>query len=112
MKQKIGLPTPQSNPQIMFEQVASLENQFKTAMMSSEKIAIAIEKLPSEYQGVLTLEMRKEGHSIMPSTLKMWPFDIGEQYWVICKNSIIDNKSEDETDEKEVALMVFNRTCY
>ena len=30
LKQKIVLPTPNSNPQIMFEQVASLENQFKT----------------------------------------------------------------------------------
>ena len=66
LKQAIGLPTPQSSPQIMFEQIASLENQFKTTMTSSEKIAIAIEKLPSEYQGVLTSEMSKEGHSIMP----------------------------------------------
>ena len=50
VKQKIGLPTPESNPQIMFEQIALLENQLKTMMTSSEKIAIAIEKLPSKYQ--------------------------------------------------------------
>ena len=48
LKQKIGLPMPDSNPQIMFEQIASLENQFKTPMSNSEKIAIAIEKLPPE----------------------------------------------------------------
>ena len=66
LKQKIGLPTLDSNPQIMFEQIASLENQFKTTMMSSEKIAIAIEKLPSEYQGVITSKMSKEGCSITP----------------------------------------------
>ena len=35
-------------------------------MMSSEKIAIAIKKLHSEYQGVPTSEMIKEGHSITP----------------------------------------------
>ena len=50
LKQKIGLPTPESNPQIMFEQIASLENQFKTMMMSSEKIPFGIKiiafKLP------------------------------------------------------------------
>ena len=66
LKQKIGLPTLDSNPQIMFEQIASLENQFKTTMMSREKIAIAIEKLPSEYQGVITSKMSKEGCSITP----------------------------------------------
>ena len=37
LKQKIGLPTPDSNPQIMFKQIASMENQFKTTMTSSEK---------------------------------------------------------------------------
>ena len=26
MKQKIGLPTPDSNPQIMFEQIASVQD--------------------------------------------------------------------------------------
>ena len=35
LKHKVGLPTPQSNPQIMIDQIASLENQFKTTMMSS-----------------------------------------------------------------------------
>ena len=66
LKQKIGLPTPKSNPQTMFEQIALLENQFKTTMTNSEKIAIVIDKLPSKYQGVLTSEMSKVGHSIMP----------------------------------------------
>ena len=66
LKQKIELPTPKSNPQTMFEQIALLENQFKTTMTNSEKIGIVIDKLPSKYQGVLTSEMSKEGHSIMP----------------------------------------------
>ena len=96
----------------MFEQIALLENQFKTTMMSSEKIAIAIEKLPSEYQGVLTLEMSKGGHSITPRHIE----DVTFQYWQVvygsyAKTAIIDNKSEDKMDEKEVTLMVFNRTC-
>ena len=113
LKHKIGLPTPQSNPQIMFEQIAPLENQFKTTMMSSEKIAIALEKLPSEYQSVLTLEMSKEGHRIIPRHIE----DVAFQYWrevysSYAKNTIIDSKSEDKTDEKEVALMAFNRTCH
>ena len=77
LKQKIGLPTPDSNPQIMFKQIESLENQFKTTMMSGEKIAITIKKLPSEYQGVLTSEMSKEGHSIMPKHIE----DVAFQYW-------------------------------
>ena len=66
LKQKIELPTPKSNPQTMFEQIALLENQFKTTMTNSEKIGIVIDKLLSKYQGVLTSEMSKEGHSIMP----------------------------------------------
>ena len=45
LKQKIGLPTPDSNPQIMFEQITSLKNQFKTTMMSSEELAITIKKI-------------------------------------------------------------------
>ena len=28
------------------------------------------------------------------------------------KNVIIDNKSEDKADEKEVTLMAFNGTCH
>ena len=39
-------------------------------MMSSENIAIAIEKLPSEYQSVLTSEMSKEGHSMTPKQIE------------------------------------------
>ena len=74
LKQKIRLPSPESNPQIMFEQIALLENQFKTMMTSSEKIVIAIEKLPFKYQGVLTSEMSKEGHSIMPRHIEYVPF--------------------------------------
>ena len=35
-------------------------------MTNSEKIAIAIKKLPPEYQGVLTPKMSKEGRSITP----------------------------------------------
>ena len=60
LKQRIGLQTPESNPQSLFEQMAALENQFKKRMDDSEKIAIAIEKLPVKYQPVLTTEMQKE----------------------------------------------------
>ena len=59
-KQQIGLQIPETNPQMMFEQIAELENQFKTPMSDREKIVIAIEKLPAEYQLVLNAEMRKE----------------------------------------------------
>ena len=72
LKQNIRLPTPESNPQIMFEQIASLDNQFKMVMTRSEKIAIATEKLPSEYQGVLTSEMSQAGQASHQGTLKMW----------------------------------------
>ena len=66
----------------MFEQIPSLENQFQTTMMSSEKIVIAIKKLPSKYQGILTSEMSKEGHSIMPRHIEDVAFFIGEWYTV------------------------------
>ena len=94
LKQKIRLPN-------MFEQIASLENQFKPTMMNSEKIAIVIDKLPSKYQGVLTLEMSKEGLSIMPRhiedvTLRCWRAVLGSYV----TNPVIDNKPEDKTDQK------------
>ena len=97
----------------MFEQIASSKNQFKTTMMSSEKIAIAIGKLASKYQGVLTLEMSKEGHSIMPRHIE----DVTFQYWravygSYVRNGVHDNKPEDETDEDEVTLVAFNGTCH
>ena len=60
LKQHIGLQTPKSNPQTMFEQNAALGNQFKTPMFNNEKIAVAIKKLPAEYQPVLTAEMRRK----------------------------------------------------
>ena len=58
LKQCIGLQTLESNPQSLFEQMAALENQFKKRMDDSEKITIAIEKLPVEYQPVLTMETK------------------------------------------------------
>ena len=66
LKQKIGLPMPDSNPQVMLEQIVLLENQFKTPMLDSEKNAIAIKKLLPEYQGMLTSKMSKEGRRITP----------------------------------------------
>ena len=48
-------------------------------MISSEKIAIAIKKLLSEYQGVLTSERSKEGCSITPKYIEDVAFDIGVQ---------------------------------
>ena len=39
-------------------------------MMNREKIAIAIEELPPEYQGVLTSQMSKEGRSITPKRIE------------------------------------------
>ena len=71
-----------------------------------------IDKLPSEYQGVLTSEMSNEGHSIMTRHIE----DVAFQYWTVVygsyvKNAVPDNKSEDKTDE-EVALMAFNGTCH
>ena len=113
LKQIIGLPSPQSNPPTMFEQIASLENQFKTTMMNSEKIAIAIDKLPSKYQGVLTSEMSKEGHSIMPRHIEDVAFQYRQAvYGSYGTNTVIDNKPDDKTDEKEVALVAFNGTCH
>ena len=96
----------------MFEQRALLVNQFKTPMLNSEKIAIGIKKLLPEYQGILTSEMSKEGRTITPKHIE----DVTFQYWRVvhgsyAKNAIIDEKTEEKLDNKEVALMVFNRTC-
>ena len=90
-----------------------MENQFKNPVMSSENIAIAIEKFPSEYQGVLTSEMSREGHSITPRHIE----DVAFQYWRVvygsyAKNTVINNKPNDKTYEKEVTLMAFNGTCH
>ena len=57
LKQCIGLQTLESNPESLFEHMAALENRFKKRMDDSEKIAIAIEKLPVQYEPVLTMEM-------------------------------------------------------
>ena len=112
LKQKIGFPTPDRNPQVMFEQIASLENRFKMLMLHSEKIAIAIKKLPPEYQAMLTSEMSKEGRRITPQHIE----DVVYQYWravhgSYAKNAIIDGKTEEKADDKEVVLMAFNGTC-
>ena len=50
-------------------------------MLDSEKIAIAIEKMLPEYQGVLTSKMSKEGRSITPRNIEdVAFFSTGEQY--------------------------------
>ena len=59
LKQYIGLQTLESNPQSLFEQIAALENQFKKRMDDSEKIAIAIEKLPVS---TTLCKCEKKGH--------------------------------------------------
>ena len=83
LQQQIGLKTLESNPQTMFEQIAALENQLKTPMSDSEKIAIGIKKFPAEYQPVLTVKMRKEGGMLMAShILRTLHFNIGGQYMV------------------------------
>ena len=98
----------------MFEQIASLENQFKTDMTNSEKIAIAIKKLPAKYQPVLTPEMCKEGSGITPMHIENVTF----QYWMsvydssYATNAMIDGTQEDKQNDKEVALKAFNGTCH
>ena len=82
LKQQTGLKTPESNPQTMFEQIAALENQFKTPMSDSEKIAIAIEKLPAEYQPVLIAEMRKEGSMLTATHIENTAFQYGIWFMV------------------------------
>ena len=113
LKQHIGLKTPENNPQTMCEQIAALENQFKTPMSDSKKIAIAIEKLPAEYQPVLSAEMRKGGGMLMASHIENTTF----QYWQsvhssYAKNMVINAaNSQDLESGKEVTLAVFNGTC-
>ena len=75
----------------MFEQIAALENQFNTPMSDSEKIVIAIKKLPTEYQPVHTAEMRMEGNMLMASHIENAAF----QYWQLvlglyAKNTVIN----------------------
>ena len=79
LKQKIALSNEQGNPQELFEQIAAIENQFKTEIPEVEKVAMAIEKLPAEYQSVLTAEMRKEGTGIMSSHIE----SAAVQHWMI-----------------------------
>ena len=109
LKQHIGLQTPESNPQSLFEQMAALENQFKKRMDDSEKITIAIEKLPVEYQPVLTMEMRKEGTLLMPQQIENATF---QHWWSVhgsyANNTVIDGLNKEEKDKgKELALAVF-----
>ena len=113
LKQYIGLQTPESNPQSLFEQMAALENQLKKRMDNNEKVTIAIEKLPVEYQPVLTVEMRKEGalvtaQHIKNATIQHW-WSIHGSY---ANNSVINGVSQDTKETgKELALVVFNGTC-
>ena len=82
-------------------------------MRNSKKIAIAIEKLPPQYQGILMSKMSKEGRSITPKHIK----DVAFRYWhavhgSYAKNAIIDGKTEENVDDNEIALMAFNGTCH
>ena len=104
------MQTPESNPQSLFEQMAALENQFKKTMDESEKITIAIEKLPVD---VLTAEMRKEGSLVTAQHIENAAF----QHWQsvhgsYANNSVIDGARQDTKEtRKEVALAAFNGSC-
>ena len=97
----------------MFEQIASLENQLKTNMSNSEKIAISIEELQPKYQLVLTAEMWKEGGSITATHIENVAFQYWRSVYRSCAMNVMIDGTQDDTDnDKEVALMVFNRTCH
>ena len=74
---------------------------------------IAIEKLPAEYQPVLTAKMRKEGSLLSASHIENTPF----QYWhsvhgLHAKNLVTDAaKKQDSESGIEVALAALNGTC-
>ena len=93
--------------------MAAVENQFKKTMDESEKVAIAIEKLPVEYQPMLTAEMRKEGSLVTAQHIENTAF---QHWWSVhgsyANNSVMDGASQDTKEaRKEVALAAFNRTC-
>ena len=82
--------------------MAVLENQFKKTMGDSEKIAIAIEKLPVEYQPVLTAEMRKEGSLLTAQHMANAAF----QHWQsvdgsYANNTVIDGSNKEEKDKEK-----------
>ena len=93
--------------------MAAWENQFKKRMEDSEKITIAVQKLPVEYQHVLTAEMRKEGYLLMAQHIDNAAF----QHWQSVHGSyankmVIDGSNKEEKDKrKEVAFAVFSGTC-
>ena len=93
--------------------MAALENQFKKRMDNSEKITIAIEKLPVKYQPLLNVEMRKEGTMLMAQHIENDTF----QHWqsvhgLYANNTVIDGPNKEEKDKgKELALAVFSGTC-
>ena len=93
--------------------MAAPENHFKKTMDESEKVAIAIEKLPVEYQPVPAEEMRKGGTLVTAQHIENAAF----QHWQsvhgsYANNSVIDGASQDTKEtRKELALAAFNRTC-
>ena len=93
----IGLQTCKSNPQMMFEQIAALENQFKMPLSNMEKIAIAIKKLPAEYQPVLTAEMRKEGSLFVASNIENSAFqDWQSVHWLTWSSTVPQERTRSD----------------
>ena len=91
----------------MFEQIAALENQFKTPMGDSEEIVIAIKKLPAEYQPVLTAEMRKEGSKLTASHIENATF----QHWWLVHGSFAKNTVMDTANSKRFRVRKRSGTC-
>ena len=103
LKQKIGLSNAQGNPQEPFEPIAAIENQLKTEIPEAEKVAMVIEKLPVEYQSVLTAEMRKEGTGITSSHIESAAFQHWRtMYGSFASNPMIDTETTTTESNKEV----------
>ena len=97
----------------MFEQIVSLEDQFKTNMSNSEKIAIVNDKFPAEYQPVLTMEMQKEASSITATHIKNAAFQCWRSvYGSYALNAMIHGTTDETQNNTEVVLVVFNGTCH
>ena len=85
----------------------------KTEIPEAEKVAMVIEKLPVEYQSILTAEMRKEGTGIVSSHIESAAFQPWRtMYGSFASNPVIDNEKTTSESNKEVALAAFSGTCH
>ena len=93
--------TKKEDPTTLFSQIGQIENMFNVTVDDEEKIAIAIEAAPREYQSIIVSEQRQQGATLTSDHIE----DVMRLHWRALYGQRTKNFLQDDGDEdNEIGL--------